>query len=68
MLVYRPRPYALLYPDVFRQNRAWSRAALRRAGVAETDVAPLWHILAQSRRLLRELRGILARSASPRFE
>lgn len=61
-VVYKPRAYAQLYPEVFRQNRQWSRAALRRAGVAEADVAPLWHMLAQSRRILREVRGILEKN------
>lgn len=62
-VVYKPRAYALEYPELFRTNRAWSVAELRRAGVAERDVRPLCRMLAQSRRLLRKLRAVLKESA-----
>ena len=62
-VVYKPRAYALLYPEVFRQDREWSRAELRCAGVAEADVAPLWRMLVQSRRIMRAVRELLAKNA-----
>ena len=58
--VYKPTAYALRYPELFKTDRHWSRAELRAAGVQERDVAPLFRMLAQSRRLLRAVRRAMA--------